>query len=449
MPAREVNFDGLVGPNHNYAGLSHGNLASQAWKGKPSNPRAAALEGLAKMKRLAEMGIPQAVLPPQERPNVPALRGLGFTGSDKQVIERAAKFDPVIFAACCSASAMWTANAATVSPSSDTADRRVHFTPANLLSHFHRSLETAQTTAVLRKIFADRERFEVHPPLPASTIFSDEGAANHLRLASADADVGYELFVYGQKALDPTSPRPTRFVARQTFEACTAIARRHGLRADRTIFLRQNPAAIDAGAFHCDVVAVANQNVMLSHAAAFAPDDRQRLQDLFRQISDESGQRFHLIEAEEADLPLAEAIRSYVFNSQLVTRPDGGMTLIAPAESEESPAAKRYIDRVLASQTSANEVEYVEVRQSMRNGGGPACLRLRVVLTDAEIARVHQGVLLTDALHAKLTQWVQKHYREQLTPADLADPKLLEESRAALDELSGILDIGLIYAFQN
>jgi succinylarginine dihydrolase len=188
---------------------------------------------------------------------------------------------------------------------------------------------------------------------------------------------------------------------------------------------------------------------MLSHAAAFAPDDRQRLQDLFRQISDESGQRFHLIEAEEADLPLAEAIRSYVFNSQLVTRPDGGMTLIAPAESEESPAAKRYIDRVLASQTSANEVEYVEVRQSMRNGGGPACLRLRVVLTDAEIARVHQGVLLTDALHAKLTQWVQKHYREQLTPADLADPKLLEESRAALDELSGILDIGLIYAFQN
>jgi succinylarginine dihydrolase len=396
---------------------------------------------VAKMKLLADMGIRQAVLPPHERPNIAALRNLGFTGSDAQVIEHAAKADPVLFAACCSASAMWTANAATFSPSADTADGRVHFTPANLLSNFHRSLEAEHTTALLRTIFADAQCFFPHDALPASTVFADEGAANHLRLASPKGGLGLELLVYGQNALDPSAPRPSRFVARQTYEACAAIARRHLLQFEATLLLRQNPAAIDAGAFHCDVVAVANQNVMLSHTTAFTSEDRRRLQDRFRQLSEKSGENFHLIEAEEEELPLAEAIRSYVFNSQLVTRPDGDMTLIAPAESQESPAAKRFIDRVLASGTPVKDVKFVEIRQSMRNGGGPACLRLRVVLTDRELERMHQGVLLTDRLYEKLIQWVQKHYREELKPTDLADPKLLDESRAALDELSGILQL--------
>ncbi len=89
IPAIEVNFDGIVGPTHNYAGLAHGNLASQKFKKTVSNPRAAALEGLAKMKKLAELGVMQAVLPPQDRPAISVLRGLGLSGSDAAVLEKA------------------------------------------------------------------------------------------------------------------------------------------------------------------------------------------------------------------------------------------------------------------------------------------------------------------------------------------------------------------------
>ena len=45
MPLTEINFDGLVGPSHNYAGLSIGNLASTRNAGQLSQPRRAALEG--------------------------------------------------------------------------------------------------------------------------------------------------------------------------------------------------------------------------------------------------------------------------------------------------------------------------------------------------------------------------------------------------------------------
>ena len=51
--AREFNFDGLVGPSHNYAGLSFGNVASFSNVKSASNPKQAALQGLAKMRALA------------------------------------------------------------------------------------------------------------------------------------------------------------------------------------------------------------------------------------------------------------------------------------------------------------------------------------------------------------------------------------------------------------
>jgi len=140
MKQFEVNFDGLVGPTHNYAGLSFGNVASLNNANAKSSPKQAAKQGLAKAKALADMGMVQGVLAPQERPDIAALRRLGFTGSDARVLESAAKQSREIFLACCSASSMWTANAATVSPSADTADGRVHFTPANLTHKFHRPL---------------------------------------------------------------------------------------------------------------------------------------------------------------------------------------------------------------------------------------------------------------------------------------------------------------------
>src|SRR5258705_8696793 len=206
MPSMaEFNFDGIPGPTHNYAGLARGNLAAEKHARRVANPRDAALQGLAKMRALAARGIPQAVLPPHERPSVPALRALGFVGGDADVITRAAREAPQLLAACSSAAAMWAANAATVSPSADTADRRVHLTPANLIANFHRSLEADTTTRVLQAIFSDEEKFVVPSPLPAAPQFGDEGAANHTRFATTTESSGVEMFVYGRSALSAAS----------------------------------------------------------------------------------------------------------------------------------------------------------------------------------------------------------------------------------------------------
>ena len=154
MPTLEVNFDGIVGPTHNYAGLSPGNIASAKNAGETSRPRKAALQGLAKAKRLADMGLVQHVLPPLARPDVDSLRRVGFSGSDAEVLERAGKDAPDALAAAFCASAMWAAIAATVSPSVDSADSRLHLTPANLAFNRHRALEAQQTRDVLRAVFA-------------------------------------------------------------------------------------------------------------------------------------------------------------------------------------------------------------------------------------------------------------------------------------------------------
>jgi succinylarginine dihydrolase len=446
--AYEVNFDGLVGPTHSYAGLAYGNVASAKHRHSVSNPKAAALQGLAKMKLLADLGLKQAVLPPQERPDTEALRRLGFDGTDAQVLEKAARADPAILAACCSASSMWAANAATVSPSADAADGRVHLTPANLVSQFHRSLEPTTTAAVLRAIFPDPAVFAHHPPLPSALPFGDEGAANHSRFAPAHGMPGVELFVYGRRALDHSGSRPSKYPARQTYEASSAIARLHQLHEPAgVVFPQQNPDAIDAGVFHNDVVAVGNGNVLLCHELAFL-DRQHALDELRARYAGRCGGELVVIEATADELPIADAVGSYVFNSQLVTLPDSTMTLVAPVECEEYESVRRFLHRLLASGGPVRAVRLVDVRHSMRNGGGPACLRLRVVLTEAELAKVLPSVLLTDELYADLAAWVARHYRERLEPADLADPKLLTESRDALDELTRILGLGKVYRFQ-
>ncbi len=273
MHAFEANFDGLVGPTHNYAGLSYGNVASTGNGQRAANPRLAARQGLDKMKALADLGFRQGVLAPHERPDVASLRQLGFAGSDAQVIARAAREAPAVLAACSSASPMWTANAATVSPSADSADGRVHFTPANLNNKFHRAIEHPTTGRVLAATFADPRCFAHHPALPAHMAFGDEGAANHTRLCADYGAPGVQLFVYGQRAFDASANGPRRYPARQTLEASQAVARQHGLNPARVVFAQQAPAAIDAGVFHNDVIAVGNRDVLFYHQHAFADAD--------------------------------------------------------------------------------------------------------------------------------------------------------------------------------
>ena len=438
----EFNFDGIPGPTHNYSGLAQGNLASERNKSQVAHPREAALQGLAKMRALAGRGLPQAVLPPHERPAMHALRALGFGGSDADVLARVARDAPALLAACSSAAAMWVANAATVSASRDTADRRVQFTPANLATHFHRALEAPTTTAVLRAIFADETRFVVHDALPSTPQTGDEGAANHTRLASADG-TGVEFLVYGRRAYG-AGPMPARFPARQTLEASQAVARRHGLDPRRTVFAQQNPRAVDAGVFHNDVIAVGHGTTMLCHERAWI-DGHAVLAELAAAVVS----AFHPIVVRDADVTVEDAVSTYLFNSQLVERPEGGLLLVAPAECREHPRVAAFLDRLLASGGPIREVITFDLRQSMRNGGGPACLRLRVPLTASERAAIGANVFLDRALADALEAWIRRHYRDRLAPADLADPSLLEESRRALDELSQLLRIGAVYPFQR
>ncbi|HEX5776732.1 MAG TPA: N-succinylarginine dihydrolase [Caulobacteraceae bacterium] len=442
MKAVEANADGLVGPTHSYAGLAPGNLASELNQGEVSNPRAAVLQGLAKMRRLADWGVPQFVLPPHERPLIPFLRGVGYGGSDADVLERAWKEAPPLAAAACSASSMWAANAATVTPSADAGDGRVHFTPANLVTHLHRSIEAEQTTRVLRRLFADERCFAVHDPLHAQPHFADEGAANHVRLCADHGEVGVNLFVFGRGAWEPWSGR---FPARQTREACEAIARRHGARG--AVFARQAQAAIDAGAFHNDVVCVGARTTLLFHELAF--DNRVEMEGDIRRAA--RGFEPQFVEISQADLPIEDAVKSYLFNSQLLSLPgEDRLTLLAPVETQENPRAHAAAQALAASNGPIGRVEYVDVRQSMRNGGGPACLRLRVVLTDEELAAANPAQRLDASLHERLTSWAGRHYRDRLIPADLADPQLLNEGRAALDELTRILELGGdFYPFQR
>ncbi|WP_417665575.1 N-succinylarginine dihydrolase [Pseudidiomarina sp.] len=440
----EVNFDGLVGPTHNYAGLSFGNVASLSNAKSSSSPKSAAKQGLAKMKALHDMGMVQGVLAPHERPDIATLRRLGFSGSDGEVLSKAAQQAPEIFQAVCSASSMWTANAATVSPGADTADGKVHFTPANLTNKFHRSLEPLTSGRILQAMFNNSRYFEHHLHLPDNEHFGDEGAANHTRLCSNYGHAGIEVFTFGRYAFDSTKPAPSKYPARQTFEASQAIARSHGLNDDNTVFIQQNPDVIDQGVFHNDVIAVGNQNVLFYHEQAFL-DTPAKLAEMQQKFGDE---KLHFIEVKTAEVSVADAVQTYLFNTQLLTLKDGSMAIIAPTECQENPRVAAYLAELVTRNTPIRQVHYFDVKQSMRNGGGPACLRLRVALNDTELDAVNPAVIMNDQLFARLNLWVDKHYRDELSVSDLRDPQLLNESRTALDELTQILKLGSVYPFQ-
>jgi succinylarginine dihydrolase len=446
MHAIEANFDGLVGPTHNYAGLSFGNVASLSNEKTVANPKAAAKQGLRKMKQLAGLGFRQGVLPPQERPSLRLLRELGFSGTDAHVMARVAKDAPELLSAASSASAMWTANAATVSPSADTADGRVHFTPANLCSKLHRAIEHEATRRTLRAIFADETRFAVHEALPGTPALGDEGAANHTRFCASYGERGVEFFVYGRSEYR-RGPEPQRYPARQTFEASRAVAQRHGLDEAGTVYAQQNPEVIDAGVFHNDVIAVGNRRTLFCHQLAFV--EPGAVYDELRTKLAQRNAQIDVIEVPDARVSVADAVTSYLFNSQLLTTGEGRQLLVVPQECRENARVAAYLDDLTAGRGPIDEVLVFDLRESMKNGGGPACLRLRVVLNDAERDAVAPGVWIDDTLFGTLDAWIDRHYRDRLAPADLADPHLLNESRTALDELTQILRLGSLYDFQR
>lgn len=444
MIAYEANFDGLVGPTHNYSGLSFGNIASRKNQGAVANPRLAALQGLKKMKKLADMGFKQGVLAPQERPSMADLRSLGFAGSDADVIRQASRHAPPVYSSMLSASSMWSANAATVSASANTADGRVHFTVANLNNKLHRSIEHLQTSRTLRAVFRDEKFFAHHAALPGCPQMGDEGAANHTRFCQHYGERGVELFVYGASGFNMAARRPKNFPARQTMEASQAVIRLHGLSEKNVVLAQQNPDVIDAGVFHNDVIAVGNGNVLFCHELAFVDQS-----GVLNEIGAKLGKPFVPIQVTSGEVSLDDAVQSYLFNSQLLTLAGGGMLLLVPEECRSNTRVWNYLQKLVTLDTPIREVLVMDLRESMKNGGGPACLRLRVELNEKELAAVNPATLMNDALYERLTAWVEKHYRDRIGEIELSDPALLDECRRALDELTAILALGSIYPFQQ
>jgi succinylarginine dihydrolase len=418
----EINFDGLIGPSHNYAGLSLGNLASAKNAGGVSQPRAAALQGLEKMRANLRLGLVQGLLLPHARPDREWLNHLGAVPQS---------CDQGLLANALSASAMWAANAATVSPAPDTADGRCHLSVANLVTMPHRSHEWPGTLAQLKLAFA-HPAFAVHGPVPPP--FGDEGAANHMRLCSRHGEAGVEVFVYGVTG----GPFP----ARQHVEASRAVARVHGV--NRALFVQQSDAAIAAGAFHNDVVAVANEHVLFTHELAFA-DAASVYRDLRTLLPD-----IVIIEVPEAEVPIGDAITSYLFNAQLVTLPDDagpstslgtGMALILPTEAQDNVRVWRWLEVMVAGNGPIRRLIPVDVRQSMANGGGPACLRLRVV---CDPATVDPRFLVDEARLDRLSAIVSAHWPEAIDPADLASPALWAQIENARATLLAALDLSVL-----
>ncbi|QDK31307.1 N-succinylarginine dihydrolase [Sphingomonas sp. IC081] len=415
----EINFDGIVGPSHNYAGLSLGNLASTRNYGKVSEPRAAALQGLAKIRANLERGVAQGFFLPHRRPDTCWLQQLGTT------VEAA---EPRLRANAMSASAMWAANAATVSPAADTADGRCHLTVANLMTMPHRSHEWRETLFQLRLAFADTERFAVHAPIPAP--FGDEGAANHMRLCARHDAPGVEIFVYGHTGAGDLDPGP--YPARQHREASAAIARRHGLDPERTILVRQSEEAIASGAFHNDVVAVANERVLFAHENAFANREGfyAELRAKFPEVE--------IIEIPASEVSLFDAIQSYLFNAQLITQPSGEMALILPTEARESPSVWPWLERLVAGNGPIRQLFVHDLRQSMANGGGPACLRLRVV---ADPAAIDPRFIATTARLDRIEALIARLWPEQLSVDDLSEPAIWAQCLAARAALCRELEL--------
>lgn len=411
----EINFDGLVGPSHNYAGLSPGNLAATSNAGKASHPRAAALQGLAKMRANVRLGLAQGILLPPPRPDHRWLASLAT---------RYAEAPPHLQAQALSASSMWAANAATASPAPDTIDGRCHLTVANLVTMPHRSHEWPDTLAQLQTIFADRA-FAVHAPVPAP--FGDEGAANHMRLAVDHASPGVEIFVYGV--------RGGPFPARQHREASEAVARAHRLDPATTLFVEQAAEAIAAGAFHNDVVAVANGRVLFAHEHAFA-DKARFYADLRARLPE-----VEIVEVPADRVSLADAVSSYLFNAQLVTLPDATMALILPGEARDNPRVWGWLQEHVAGNGPVRRLEVVDVRESMANGGGPACLRLRVV---ADPATIDPRFLMDETRLDALAAVVGEHWPETIEAGAIADPALIGAIERAHGALLQTMDcVGL------
>lgn len=439
----ELNIDALVGPTHIYGGLGVGNVASALHRGRLSQPRQAALEGLDKARLVAGFGIPQFLLKPPLRPEADFLKRLGFVGSLSEQLTVAAREEPAAHVTAVSSAFMWAANAATFSPSVDCADGRNHLSIANLVSSWHRSLEHRDRYRQLKEMFAslqsrDSYYTELHPALPQSVPLRDEGAANHMRLSDRSGCAALNLFVFGATEQATTEiDHPTRFLARQTLAASRAIARLHRLDPERTFFLKQNPDAINAGVFHNDVIATSHENVLIHHEHAFLNADAE-LKRIERAFSISCGEPLIRVCVPASEMSLDEAVASYFFNSQIVTplagehRDRPRMIMVCPVQCSNMPRVRSVVERLIAdTDNPIDEVHYVTLRESMMGGGGPACMRLRMQLSEDALPYFAPNCRWTPRLDDQLRKLFEEFYPQSYSPNALCSQDSLDQCAAA------------------
>jgi len=451
----EIDIDGLIGPTHHYGGLGVGNLASLAHRDQVSNPRQAALEGLAKAKLVSELGIPQFVWLPPHRPNRELLQAVGFSGPLNEQIAAAYQAAPRILSAAFSSAFMWAANSATVTPAADARDGRYHFTPANLISSLHRASEANERKLEIANIFSIPHWHLLHDPLPGITPLRDEGAANHMRLSDPTGEIGFNIFVYGEddtaesntgqeESLASNNPSAV-FMARQTRTASEAIARKHCLDPETTFFLRQHPTAISAGVFHNDVIATSNEGVLIHHELAFidAEVELARLEKIFAQ---RVGKPLLRIVVSNDTLKLTDAVKCYLFNSQLLTpqsRPSESqqprMVFVCPKQCQSIESAERLLKSFVADPSNPiDEIQFVAVGQSMAGGGGPACLRLRVPCDSRTLSQLPTFGRMTPQLYDDLSAVIEKYYPDQVSLASFCDDRFVEHLEEIDVQLSNV-----------
>lgn len=435
----EANIDAIVGPTHHFGGLGVGNVASIAHQSQTSHPREAALEGLRKAALVASLGVPQFVWLPPVRPRIDLLANLGFRGTLAEQLKAARETEPRILSAAYSSSFMWAANAATITPAVDAADARAHITPANLISSWHRGSEAHERRQDFLQTVAALPDATLHEPLDAIVPLRDEGAANHMRVCDPTGKIGFNVFVFGEAEAGSCA---SQFMPRQTLAACKSIARQHQLDPRKTFFLKQHPAAISAGVFHNDVIATSHQGLLIHHELAFE-NGSPELERLEQAFFDTTGKPLVRWEVPSTAMPLEDAVQSYFFNSQLLSLDHSAphaMALLCPAQCEQVASSHRLIQQLLHSpDVSIEQVHFVSLAESMANGGGPACLRLRWPLSNVCLRELNSPHQLTHELEDRLGQSIERFYPEQIGLDDLASAEFAEQSIVAARELASCI----------
>ena len=423
----EYNLDSMIGPTHHFGGLSKGNLASMAHQFQMSSPKKAALEGLEKMRLAHEIGQNQLWFPPQRRPIFDAM--INGAGSDIDKVRWAFDNNPELLSQLFSSSAMWMANNATVSGSADSSDGLVHVIPANLSTLAHRRVEVAQNLILLNYAFFTKQ-FKVHPPL--SHRFRDEGAANHMQFSTDGHSKSLHLFVYNRsKSGDEDKYLP--FPLRQSYEASRSLAKAMNIPETQTLICRQLATSVQKGVFHHDVVGMSHQDVLIIHELALEDQDHtlQLLQTMSQNILKK---KLTIIQVSSEQLSLKEALDTYFFNSQFIKDQDGNVHLICAQQCNNHPKVSLLVDDLIA-QKVIEKVHYISLSESMMNGGGPACLRLRLPLTSKEFSNIPNCFKFSDEKYQEMVHFVHQFYPNQVRLADFIQINFLKKMNQLFDGL--------------